>query len=187
MSDESRERFKAAAARAREAMLKGALFDDVLRTFRDDDKFGPIEAILALQELAPIGLSCAKGIVSTWCEGQSYAHLTLADLELLCETPPDGRVDYFMQRSREHAIIDHAPYLLYVRKTPNTPARHFYTSAPPLAPSLLRPRFDSMDEAFESVCHDVRKAAAAWPSELRIIREEPDQLLLHFIRVPAHC
>jgi hypothetical protein len=38
---------------------------------------------------------------------------------------------------------------------------------------------------FERVCDDVRRAVAAWPSELRIIRDEPDHLLLHFIRAPS--
>jgi hypothetical protein len=37
---------------------------------------------------------------------------------------------------------------------------------------------------FERICNDARTAAAAWPTELRILREEPDQLLLHFLRAP---
>jgi hypothetical protein len=35
---------------------------------------------------------------------------------------------------------------------------------------------------FERLCADVRRSAAAWPTELRILRDEPDQLLLHFRR-----
>jgi hypothetical protein len=37
---------------------------------------------------------------------------------------------------------------------------------------------------FESVYGDSRTAAAVWPTELRILGDEPDQLLLHFLRAP---
>jgi hypothetical protein len=82
MTEDWEARFTAIAARARAAMSAGATLDDVLRTFRTQDELGAIESIRALREISGMGMSCAKLIVSEFCEGRSYAHLTLADLEL---------------------------------------------------------------------------------------------------------
>jgi hypothetical protein len=92
-------------------MAAGATLDDVLRTFRTHDELGAIGSILALREIAPIPLWCLKILVTS---GRSRAHLTLADLEMLANAPPDG-VDFFIHSCRNDAIIERKPYLLLVR------------------------------------------------------------------------
>jgi hypothetical protein len=190
MSEDGATRIAAAAARGRAAMSAGATLDEVLHRFRTDDELGSIESMIALREMSPMGLSCAKLIVSNACDGQSYAQLTLADLDLLGDTPRVGGVDYFTRCDRDHAIIERKPFLLYVRDRHMTRSVNTYASAIPLeappahAESGTGGSISGDTVTFERVCGDVRKAAAAWPTELRIVRDEPDQLLLHFLRAP---
>jgi hypothetical protein len=191
MSEDRDRRLAGAAARARAAMTAGATLDDVLRTFRDDEQLGAIEAIKALRELAPMDLSCAKLFVSSFCEGRSYAHLTLSDLELLGDMSHVEGVDYFTRRHHEDAIIRRKPYLLYVRDLRTSRSVLIYVSATPLAAEPMHSApgetgwISGDDVTFERICDDARRAAAAWPSGLRIVRDEPDQMLLHFIRAPS--
>jgi hypothetical protein len=151
----------------------------VLRRFRTDDELGAIESMQALREVAPIELTCAKMIVANAFEGRSYAHLTLADLELLSDVPETGGVDFFTRRSREDAIIERKPYLLYIREPEGV---GLVASTTPLDEPPPPPRWGSMSGPFEAVRDDVRRSAAAWPTELRIERDEPGRLLLHFLR-----
>lgn len=191
MADDDDRRFAAIAARARAAMTAGATLDDVLRTFRTDEQLGAIESMRALRTLAPMDLSCVKLLVSNWCEGRSYAHLTLSDLELLSDAPNTRGVDYFMRRHRDDAIIERKPYLLYVRNRQTTGSVSVYTSAtlldtqPTEPPPGMIGSISGSSVTFERVCDNARRAAAAWPNELRIVRDEPDQLLLQFLRAAS--
>ncbi|HEY0195573.1 MAG TPA: hypothetical protein VGC42_30880 [Kofleriaceae bacterium] len=188
MSEARNARISVAAARARAAMTGGATLDEVLRAFRDQDELGAIGSIQALRELSAMEMSCAKDIVSNACEGRSYAHLSLADLELLGDVPRVGGVDYFTRRHRDDAIIERKPYLLYVRAPEATRSVDLHPAAIPLAapPDGEHAGCITGDcVTFERVCDDVRRAAAAWPTELRILRDEHDQLLLHFLRATS--
>jgi len=93
--------WKTRGARARAAMAAGATLDDVLGTH----KLGAIGSIRLLREIAPIPLWCLKILVGN---SGSYAHLTLADLEMLGNAPPDG-VDFFIHSHRNEAIIERKP------------------------------------------------------------------------------
>jgi len=62
-------------------------------------------SIRLLREIAPIPLWCLKILVGN---SGSYAHLTLADLEMLGNAPPDG-VDFFIHSHRNEAIIERKP------------------------------------------------------------------------------
>jgi hypothetical protein len=168
-------------------MAAGATLDDVLRAFRTQDQFSPFHSIKALRKIAGIGLSCAMVIVDNSCGGRSYAHLTLTDLELLSHRPSHSGVDSSTYHDRENAIIERKPYLLYVRDRLTTRSVDLYTSATPLDTQPTRPGGSITGDGvtFERVCDNVRKSAAAWPTELRILRDEPDQLLLHFLRAPS--
>jgi hypothetical protein len=188
MSEGWEARVAAAAARGRAAMSAGATLDEVLQTFRTHDELGSIQSMMALREMSPMDLSCAKLIVSNACEGRSYAHLTLADLDLLGDTPRVAGVDYFTRCSRDDAIIERKPFLLYVRNRQTTRSVDTYTSAIPLAAPPANETAGSITGetvTFERVCDDVRRAAAVWPTELRILRDEPDELLLHFLRAAS--
>jgi hypothetical protein len=128
MNEGSKMRSAAVGARARAAMAAGARLDDVLRTFRTHDNLGAIGSILALREIMPIPLWCSKILVTS---GRSYAHLTLADLEMLRNAPPDG-VNHFIHFVCNDAIIERKPYLLLARDHPRPP---MWTSAIPLETS----------------------------------------------------
>ncbi len=164
-------------------MASGATLDDVLRTFRTDDQFGFIDSIRALLAIARIGLSCAKTIVS---DGRSYAHLTLADLDLIADTPdaPFDGAGYDILGSRWRAIVERKPYLLYVRDRDSAIRVNFYTSATPLEapPQRDAGSIYGSGARLELVRDAVRSTAAAWPTEFRILRDDPDQVLLHFLR-----
>jgi hypothetical protein len=176
MSEGSKTRSTAVGARARAAMAAGATLEDVLRTFRTHDKLGAIGATLALREIAPIPLWWLKIPVTS---GRSYANLTLADLEMLANAPPDG-VDFSIHSCRNDTIIERKPYLLLARDHPRP---RMWRSATPLETPPTHSG-GSTYGPFESVCGDARRTAAVWPTELRILRDEPDRLLLHFLRAP---
>jgi hypothetical protein len=186
MSEERDMHVAAATARARAAMAVGATLDDVLRTFRTHDQLSTIESIKALFDIAPIGLGCAKVIVCESDGGRNFAHLTLADLDLLADASSVKGVDSFIRSHRQAAIIERKPYLLYVRNHRIISSVYVHASTIPLEtpPTHLDGSMSGQSITFERVCEDVRKAATAWPIELRILRDEPDQLLLHFLRAP---
>jgi hypothetical protein len=108
--------------------------------------------------------------------------LTSSNLDLLGDAPRVGGVDYFTRRSRDDAIIERRPYLLYVRDRQTASSVHTYTSEIPLEEQPVHSAADAAGSitgdsvTFERVCDDLRRAAAAWPTELRILRDEPDQL-----------
>jgi hypothetical protein len=62
-----------------------------------------------------------------------------------------------------------------------------YRTDVPLEAPAAEPtrRLSGESLTFESVCENVRRSAAVWPSELRILRDEPEQLWLHFLRAPS--
>ncbi len=112
----------------------------------------------ALRRASGIHTGTAKTIVSNFCEGRSYAHLTLADLDVLgC--------------------------LLYARLRVGVVA--VASSAVPLAALPADGRHGSISGAgvtFERVVASGRTAAAAWPTELALERDAPDQMLVRFLR-----
>jgi hypothetical protein len=184
MNEEWNTRIVAASDRARAAMAAGATLDDVLNTFRTDDKLGTIESMMALREIAPIPLWCLTGLLGDYRAGRRYryAHLTLADLEMLGNAPPDG-VGFVIHSCRADAIIERKPYVLLVRDHPYPRKWRKWISAIPLETPPPHNN-SSVYGVFESVCSEARRVAAVWPTELRLLRDEPDQLLLHFLRTP---
>jgi hypothetical protein len=181
------ERIARLAKRIRAEMQAGSTLDASVRKLRSESH-GAVEVIAAVRELGNMQLTTAKQIVSSMCEGQSFEHLSLVDIDLLGDTPRAG-VDFFVSRHRDEAIIDRKPWLLYARKS--NLAVHVITSAVPLAvfPAPLRDgQYGSISGAsvsFESVTAKARAAAAAWPNEIAIERDEPDELLLRFLRAPT--
>lgn len=85
---------------------------------------------------------------------------------------------------RDDAIIERKPYVLFVRDHDSTTHVYFYASATPLEAPPQCDAGSSHGPTFERVRDDVRGAAAAWPTEPRVLRDEPDQILLHFLRAP---
>lgn len=181
VSDRER-RMAEIAGRARAAMAHGATLDDVLRTFREVEGLRAIEATVALREIAPIDLCCAKLLVDNFCDGKRY-DLTLADLDLLADAPRVGGVDFFTRRHRDDAIVERRPYVLYARHPTSLTSVRIAASATPL--DHMPHEAGSITGAsvtFERVTGDVRQAAAAWPTEIRLLRDEPDTLLIQFLR-----
>ncbi len=190
------ERITAAATRARIAMAAGATLDDVLCRFRTRDQLETLDMQDALCRIASREMDrhTAELIIRD-SSIRSYAHLTLGDLELLgdvpsvsvCDVHGVDDVDRFTRNHRDHAIIERKPFLLYVRSRETAQAVELHASTVPLDEPL--PKFTSCINGqlvtFESVCNDVRRSVAAWPTELHILRDEPDQLLLYFLRAPS--
>lgn len=189
--DDWQARIRRAATRARTAMASGATLDEVLWGFRVREQFDSEDTESALCQIAARAMDplCANFIVRGSSAGYSYARLTPADLELLGDTPEFGGVDHFTQIHRHQAIIERKPYLLYAPS--QNPAWSgavalYKTDIPLDAPSEQPTNWLSGDlVTFEGVCDNVRRSAVAWPSELCILRDEPDLLLVRFLRVPS--
>lgn len=182
------ERITAAATRARMAMASGATLAEVLCRFRTRDQLDTFDMEAAVCRIASRELDrhTAELIVRN-PSGRSYAHLTLADLELLGDTPSAGGVDSFTRHHRDFAIIDREPFLLYVRSRRTTQAVELHASTFPLdePPAEYTHCISGELITFEGVCNDVRRSVAAWPTEFRILRDQPDELLLYILRAPS--
>jgi len=182
---------RGAATRARTAMASGATLDEVLWGFRVRERFDAEDSEAALCHIAARAMDplCANAIINGSSQGRSYARLTLADLELLGDIPDVGGVDHFTRMHRHEAVIERKPYLLYARaQNPGWEGTvALYRTDVPLEAPLVEPSsWLSGDRVtFEDVCDNVRGSAAAWPSELCILRDEPHMFLLRFLRAPS--
>lgn len=180
MSSTLEERATKAAARARQRLDAGANVDDVLRTFREEDDLGPLGSILALRGIAPIGLDAAKVLVSEACDGKSFTHLGLADLQKLadCGSLPGS----WLRLHLRHALLEHRPWLLLVPG--GTECVTFYQSSQPdpaLAGSTSGPGV-----SFTALVEEIRALAThpRWAGLVELLRDEPSALLVHFPTVP---
>jgi hypothetical protein len=173
-------------------MASGTTLDEILWGFRVREKFDYEDSAAALCRMAARAMDarCANVIINGVSqEGGSYARLTLADLELLGDIPDVSGVDEFTQSHRHEAIIERKPYLLYARaQDPGWEGTvALYKTDVPLEAPLGKPtsRLSGALATFEFFCDNVRRSAAAWPSELCILRDEPDLVLLRFLRAPS--
>lgn len=186
MDDELDARLAAIAARGRDAMAAGTTLDDVLHGMKHRDHLGPIEAMIALRTMSPMSLPCAKDLVSRWCEGASYAHVTLAELDVLGDAPRVRGVDFFVRCERDAAVIAREPYLLYAAGVAPATGTQLWRSAMPLA-TRSRQASGSSSESFAVVRARVHAAIAAWPGEIRVVRDEPGELSVQFMRALARA
>lgn len=172
----------ALAQRIRADLHAGATLDEVLGALRAE-RCGPLMAMAALKRATGMGLGAAKIIVSEFCEGRSFAHLTLAELDALGDAPRVAGVNSQTSGARDHAIMYRKPWLLYARLGPGVVAAA--ASSMPLAALPADRRHGTINGStvsFEGVVAAARLAAAACPSEIAIERDEPDQMLVHFLR-----
>ncbi len=180
MDPAHRDRIAAAAARGAAQLQAGTCLDEVLLMFRADHELGPLESMLALRAIEPIDLAAAKELVESACAGTRFEHLGAAELRHLAQIPP--RRSWLPSHLRS-AIIDGRPWKMFVRAAWET-VRFFdaATTDPSRAGSM-----HGVGISFGRVRDDVRAAASdpAWTDELRIVRDEPDLLLVHFLRVPG--
>lgn len=170
------------AWRIRADLQAGATLDDVLGVLRTE-RHGPLKVMAALRRMCGLRFGTAKTLVADFCEGRSYAHLTLADLDLLGDAPRPGRGEHFPGDARDYAIIERRPWLLYARQAPGSVAAA--SARAPIATLPADGRHGGIYGAsvsFEGVATSTRAAAAAWPHELVIERDEPDQMLVRFVR-----
>lgn len=170
------------ARRIRTELLAGSTLDDVLRTLRAEGH-GSVAVIAALRRASGMNLGTSKTIVAGFCEGRSYARLTLEELDILGNAPRVGGVDYFTVMHRDDAIIERKPWLLYERQRACGVA--WASSEVPIAALPADGRHGSVSGAgvtFESVAASTRTAAAAWPTEIAIERDEADTMLVRFLR-----
>ncbi|HUJ57534.1 MAG TPA: hypothetical protein VLX92_03560 [Kofleriaceae bacterium] len=181
MDRESEQRISLAAARGAASLSAGSTLDEVLRAFREDEHLGAIESMIALRTIEEINLGAAKQLVSAACSGERFPHLGLDELRHIARIPRLPTISSWLPTHLQGAIIDGRPWKLFLRGVPGS-VRYFDAKAPDPA------RSGSMYGAgvsFDRVRDDARAAVLepGWSDELRIVRDEPDLLLVHFQRV----
>ncbi len=171
----------AAATSGGESLRAGRDVGEVLRRFREDDKLGAIASILALRAIEKISLSAAKHLVLAECAGENFAHLGLAELQHLARIPHSPRINRWLPTHLQSAIIDGRPWRLCV---PDAPGTVRYFEAPTPEPSRAG-SMHGQDISFEWVRSEAMAALTerGWSDELRVVRDEPGLLLVHFARV----
>ncbi len=181
MDHELEERIAAAAARGIASLRASKSLDEVLRIFREDDQLGAIASMMALRTIEAISLGAAKQLVAEACAGQRFPHLGLDELRHLARIPRRPSIGLWLPTHLEHAIITGRAWKLFVRDAPGC-VRYFDAATPD--PSRAGSMHGS-GISFDSV-RDAARAALlepGWCEELRIVRDEPDLLLVHFPRV----
>lgn len=173
-----------AATLARRALEGGENVGEILRAFREDAGLGLIQSIQALRAIAPVGLDTAKTLVAGACDGQSFAHLRLADLtHLAALTSLPGGTLGILRVHLWSAVIDHRPWRLFVPRAPHSLT--FYAAASP------DPAHEGMicgdGVSLEAVREEVLALASdpRWSAEIEIVRDEPEALLVRFPSVPS--
>jgi hypothetical protein len=178
---DSEDRISAIAARAAASLRAGTNLDEVLRAFREDDHLGAIESVIALRTIEAISLGAAKHLVSDACTGEQFPHLGWDELRHLARIPRLPAVGSRFSTDLEGAIINGRPWKLFVRDAPGS-VRFFDAATPDPARSGW---MYGDDLSFDMVRDDAKATVLApgWSDELRIARDEPDLLLVHFHRV----
>jgi hypothetical protein len=177
----------AAAARGAASLSAGKRLDEVLRAFREDDQFGAIASMLALMRTVDgIGLATAKELVDSACGGVRFPHLGLDELRHLAYVVrlPDASLWWWIESHLRGAIISGRPWKLFQRDVPEVPRSvHYFDAATPDPKRAGSMYGDGL--SFDGICNDLRAAARApgWSDELTIARDEPDLILVHFLRV----
>jgi hypothetical protein len=181
MDRELEERIAAAAARGMANLRIGKPLDDVLQAFREDDRLGAIASMMALRAIEDISLKAAKELVSAACAGERFPHLGLEELRHLARIPGPPSDRSWLPTHLEGAIISGRAWKLFVRAEPGS-VRYFDATTPD--PSRAGSMHGSAI-SFDAIRDEVRGAVSqpGWSEELRIVRDEPDQLLVHFLRV----
>lgn len=181
MDNDIEARVAAAAARGAASLRAGKTLDEVLRAFREDDQLGAIASMLALRTIENISLAAAKELVSDACAGERFPHLGLEQLRHLARIPHRPNIGSWLPTHLQNAIIRGRAWKLFVRDAPGS-VRYFDAPTPDPA------RAGSMhgaDVSFDRVREDVKTALLdpQWYEELRLVRDEPDLILIHFARV----
>jgi hypothetical protein len=178
MDRESEKRIAAAAARGATNLSAGKSLDEVLRAFREDDQLGAIQSMIALRTIEGINLGAAKELVSAACAGERFPHLGLDELRHLARIARMPGVSSWIPTHLQGAIIAGRPWKLFLRDVPGS-VRYFdaATNDPTRSGSM-----HGASLSFDGVRDDVRAAVLVpgWSDELRIVRDEPDLLLVHF-------
>ena len=108
--DNDRDRRIAAIAERGAANLRaGGTVHDVLRSFREQDGLGAIEAIIALRAIEQVSLSAAKLLVTKAWSGADDSYLDLAALQYLARARNNRAADSWLHGHLESAIIDGRP------------------------------------------------------------------------------
>lgn len=181
MDPDLEQRVAAAAARGRAALHAGATVDEVLRVFRQEDQLGMIGVILALRAIEPIGLAAARQIVEPAWMGTRFPHLGLEQLRHLAHLPHRANIHRWLPSHLQSAIIDGHAWTLFVPGGPRSV--RFYNSA--TADPARAASMSGDGVSFEWVRDEAIAAVAepGWCDEVRVARDEPGLLLVHFPRV----
>jgi hypothetical protein len=162
-----------AAARGRARLERGESVGETLRVFREEERLGAMGSITALRAIVPVGLGIAKALVAKAWGSDDFSHLGLADLAQLASLP-SGTLEFHLR----WAVIERRPWLLVV------PDEHggirFFSAreADPSRAGTRSGRFVEWRNEIRALVGDER-----WRDEVEIVRDEPDAILVRFLKV----
>ena len=108
--------------------------------------------------------------------------MTLAELDALGDAPNVGGVHFFIQCSRDEAILARKPYLLYAANPDSRTSVRMVSSPTSRSRAPAGQGWGTTSRSFEQVRRDVSDAVAAWPSEIRVVHDDKVELEIQFIR-----
>ncbi len=169
-----------AAALARERLAGGARLGELLREWFADER---VHAMSVLMRIADLNVIEGRRIVMDAQRGAAFDHVGLAELEHLARVLKLDRDHAWLRGHLRDAIMEGRPWRLFVpaRDEPSWTTRYY-------AAQTIDPSFDARTS---TTLEELRAGARAaredpqWKGELRIERDEPELILLHFPLVTA--
>ena len=136
---------------------------------------------MALRTIELVDLNTAKDLVEQACGGKSFAHLGLRDLVHLAGMPT---TPWWLRSNLRAAIIDREKWRLYVPGGPDS-VRYFHGAiVDPSREVVISHTSSGYFEKMREEVREVLRESAEWREEVQLVRDEPEALLLHFLRVP---
>ena len=160
-----------AAARARDVLHDGRSIVDALCAMREDPTIATIGCIAALREIEPIGLSLAMVLLD---DPERYVHIGLRQLRHLAKA---GRCKGAASSWLERAILADRPWLLFMPNS-ETSVRYYYDEIADGPYGTSSGGGVSVQRIRDEIVRAIEDPATA--DEVRIMRDEPDALLLYF-------
>jgi hypothetical protein len=175
-------RLSYAADKAAAMLYAGRHLGDALRALRSRG-LDAGEVTGALRAIAPISVDVARTIVAREQAGESLAHLGAEHLVHLGRIPRETPIGGWLRAHLEHAILDGGPWRLYVRDRPGAVRYYNGRTADPTVAGSMCWRGLSLDTLRADA--NAARFLPGWADEIRVERDEPDELLIHFPRVRA--
>jgi hypothetical protein len=159
-----------AAARALAVLEDGRNVIAAIAAMREDASVRNIDCIAALRQIASIGLSLAMVIVD---DPTRYAKVGLRELRHLVKAVHCKGAAHWLQT----AIVEDSPWLLFVPNGERS-VRFYYNEIAEGRSGTVSGGGVSLQRIRDELIRAVEDPATA--DEVRVMRDEPDSLLLYF-------